>query len=317
MIEALLASGVLTGDEVFSDTFIVEHRTGRNSLTLIQTSQQTLALKAFASEASRVRELGSLEALHGATLSGAFAVPLLVEVRRKTLLTRTEPGLRSIGSRRSRHGGGGDRLAQSVATRVAAALAALHTMPIPNKALPAPLSVGLGGVGPWILDAPQTVRDLVGSMQHPPLLEALSGLEEDLSAESNAFVHGDIRAGNVLSDDVGALWIIDWETAGTGSATLDLAALVALVLEIAVTAGQGPPRPVLIRSALGAYREATGAHLDVLLTTRAAGARLLQSAVERALQENETSPHTRAIFTLGRHLILRPLEGATRIGAIK
>jgi len=45
VVEALLTSGLLTGNEVFSDSFIIEHRTGRNALTLFKTFQQTLALE--------------------------------------------------------------------------------------------------------------------------------------------------------------------------------------------------------------------------------------------------------------------------------
>lgn len=327
VVRFLLERGHLTANEVFSESFIIEQCSGRNALVLFKTPRQTLALKRFHSRESLVRETAALELLHGAgkasnhpldnpTERTPFSVPLPVQSGPGLLLTRTAPGLKHIGSEHISRRDDRSIVTETVAKRIAGALAALHAMELPPDVSPAPHPIELAGVGPWILDVPQPVRDLIALLQQSAVTDALAGLKEGLRSETGVFVHGDIRTGNVLSGSKGLLWLIDWETAGSGPPTLDVAALVAVLAEIAVIRGKGPPDPRLVTSTINTYARARGIRVDVVLTTRAAGARLLQSAVERAHREFEVSPHTLACFTLGRFLLLRPLDGAVRMGLL-
>ena len=327
VVRFLLERGLLTADEVFSEPFVVEQCSGRNNLVLIKTPYQTLSLKHFASQESFVRETTALALIRGAGVASShrlgtygerisFAVPLPVQSVPGLLLASTAPGLEHLGSGHTSRMGRWPRVAETVAKRVAEALAVLHSMELPSEVGAAPYPIALSGVGPWILDAPQPVRDLIALLQKSPLVDALASLEEALRGEPSVFVHGDIRTGNVLRGRQGRLWLIDWETAGTGPPTLDVAALIAAWVEIAIARGKGPPNPRVVRSTIDAYARAREVRMDAVLITRAAGARLLQSAVERAHSEFELGPRTRACFTLGRFLLLRPLDGASRMGII-
>lgn len=307
-VTKLLLDEHLTSAELHSIQFQVEERAHRNLLLTIQTDRQTLVYKWFDTEAECHRECSALELLHAG--SGAYNVPELLQHEARLMLTRTAPRLVPIGERADRPAS----IAHIV--RCATSIASVHQTPLRGDAPKAPPLIGSAEAGPWALDLPPAARDMIRELQAPNLRDPVVDLLGILEQAEPVFSHGDIRSGNLLLDLAGTPWVIDWETAGAAARWHDLGSLLAAVVELAISRGIGPPSAQSVSSILDAYSAATHVPLDLQLTLRCAGARLLQSAIERAMREWKASPHTRATWTVGRLFLAHPLEGAIHLGIV-
>jgi Ser/Thr protein kinase RdoA (MazF antagonist) len=308
ILRRLLETGLLIHDDIQTDGFAIEERVGRNYLMLIKTRDRTLSLKFFDSAASYSQEVIALRSLADATL--AFSVPCLLRIEQRTILAQTNPKLRPLGAVPRAPG----ILTSAVVRRVTKAIATLHNCPIPPGLPHAYPAVDPRGVGPWILDSPPAAREMVRDMQDTDIREPLTDLMLELDECEPVFSHGDLRPGNILLDRSGRVWVIDWETAGPDPRWRDLAALLASVVELAIAAGKGPPPETLIHALRDTYAAHAGVSPNISLIMRCAGARLLQAAVERAHHEWPLTPQTHAVLTVGRMFLLRPTEGAVRVG---
>ncbi len=83
------------------------------------------------------------------------------------------------------------------------------------------------------------------SAEHLPLLATVESRWEEAAA-GDTLLHADLRADNLLLDDDGAVWIVDWPWACRGASFVDLAMMLP-----SVGLGGGPePREVVERYAL-------------------------------------------------------------------
>jgi hypothetical protein len=309
VVADLLDSGHLTFEEVQSRHFTIEERQARNALLVIRTTRRTLALKVYTAPGACSREVTALR--HLARQARSFDVPRCTRIDDCAFLGETAPALKQVGAN-PRHPG----ISARAARRIANAVASLHRiLPVAGLERAHPV-ISPVGVGPWILDAPAPVRELLVLLQEPEISDAIGQLDAELTDDAAVMVHGDLRPANILLERTGRVWLIDWETAGAGSRWRDLGALLAAVVEIAVSEGRGPPDSRVPRALLGEYATATDHRVDHSLVVRSAGLRLLQAAVERAHHETVSSDQGRALFVAGRLFLLRPVEGARHLGLV-
>jgi hypothetical protein len=214
------------------------------------------------------------------------------------------------------------------ARAVGCALGRLWQIPAPD-AFPLPTTVGVLGIHRPDLDfvrglSPGAVRVLEIIQENPAIGNALDELAAGWRNE--VLVHGDIRWENclILSPGLPAgrrqVWLIDWECAAFGDRSWDLACAVASYLTqwiSGLTLGSGVAMTTcndrfdLVRPAIAALLGPVEEHADTL---RLAGARLLQTAVERSQFAVEISAPSVALLQVGANLITHPDDVAQLIG---
>lgn len=305
VVSNALRDGHLLFDEVADPLFSVEVRVHRNMLQLVRTRRQTLVHKQFETSEDCQRESSALRAADQA--DRRYELPRVLAHQHRSLLTRTSPSLEPLGC---------SRATAPTVTRVARcaeAIASVHGVPLNAGIEPAAQPIRLDGIGPWILDAPPAVSILLDELRQPDVRDAVNAVLETLSTGPTVWSHGDIRPANLLLGPSGTVCLVDWETAGRASRWQDLGALLATVVELALQVGQGPPSGALTQTIVRTYASAARVKVNLPVVVRAAGLKLLQTAVEQAFQEWEPSRRTQATLTAGKLLLLQPTRAAIHL----
>lgn len=290
---------------VLDGRFSIEAAAGRNGAWLIRLSEETLLVKPFPSADSCDRETRNL--IRAVALERGPRVPAIRSAEANVLVTATPSGLGPVGVRRP-----GRPFPRWQLDVLARSLSALHQV----QADETDSTVG-ASFDPRLTDQETAndssgVRALLRDLQKDDeTLSAIDDLSRDLRAENAAVVHGDIRSANVLATVVGRqIWLIDWELAGRGHPSIDIGAVVAMLLEDGIRAsGAGPDR-----QGVGRFLSSYGKHrVDLSRSLRCAGLRLLQAASEGAMYENEPSPYVRRLVDIGRIALTRAEEVAVQL----
>ena len=197
---------------------------------------------------------------------------------------------------------------------------------------------------PWLLDLPsgappdfvapsEEMLKLIASLrEQPAVMEPVRYASDTWRA--SALIHGDVKWDNVLirREPGGAwrLWLVDWEMAGWGDPTWDLAAVVEGVVTTQVLAtGTLDPAPIapLVRRVLDAYGRAAGTGLipSGERLVRLVAARFVQVAIQLAAMavseeamdrapSTERSGATERFLEIARSFAGEPATWAQRLG---
>jgi aminoglycoside phosphotransferase (APT) family kinase protein len=127
--------------------------------------------------------------------------------------------------------------------------------PRPGCPLPATADLVADEFTGWcrLRSAPQAVRDTLAATGGPLACWALDHLADLVAWEQGALaglagdgiVHGDLRADNVMIDESGKVWLIDWLHASIGATWLDLA----FMLPSVAAQGGGDPAELFAQHA--------------------------------------------------------------------
>jgi Phosphotransferase enzyme family len=303
----------------------------------------------LAHEAAVYSLLGSLPRQRrpgGASRGISAALPRChgFDSERSLLVLESLPDAADLSSYHTRTG----RFPVTVGTRLGTALADLHDRAV-HAARRRPAD--FPGRIPWVLgiDRPgtafyremsnagvQLVRILQSSPETRAALAALrAGWRED------AFVHHDVKWDNCVVLTAGAsrrrtrLALVDWEFADLGDACWDTGSVFGAYLgcwltSIPVTGGESPDRhldlaasPLVrmqpaMRAFWAAYAGARGwgaavADAALVRSARYAGARLLQTAYERAQGAARVSATVVCLAQLAENVLVRPEEAAEHL----
>lgn len=176
---------------------------------------------------------------------------------------------------------------------------------------------------PWILDIhrPAASGYAPRNASHGALLHAIrshrhvcASLELARSSwVSDGFMHGDMKASNVLVRGTGEIVLVDWENAGTGDPAWDAAGVLqSRVLSTLAQPGHGAPFEVrgFLRGLFGA-----GDGASWLRSVRYTGARLLQSYLESAAFSARPDPTQPVGTEIAAMLLADPQRGAAWLEA--
>jgi aminoglycoside phosphotransferase (APT) family kinase protein len=275
---------------------------------VVRSERVTLTEKRFRSTAARDRELAALTSLVSETRP--FEIQHVLQTIDTTIICASAPHLVTLHDRWS-----GKPPTSRLAERVGVALAAVHSVGHPDVSIASGFQFDPAQVGIGVLDASAGAREMIRRIQEADLDDRFARLTEDLNHEEIVFVHGDVRAANVLvsvrGSDVVAL--IDWETSGPGSRWLDVGAALAGFVELALVAGHGPPSPTVLHALLDGYSRWMGRAANVNLLVRCAGVRMLQTAVEYSASAHIVPVVADRMFVLGKLFLRAPHEGAIHL----
>jgi Ser/Thr protein kinase RdoA (MazF antagonist) len=333
----LLSLGLVKPAAVVEDDLVVVDASRRNCVFIAtgRTGPAHVVKQADARTAATLAHEAAVLRTLAATPELAGLVPEVVhhDERGRRLVLRTAPGGRDW----ARHHGDG-RFPVGPARGLGRALAALHQLP--GDALDElPPGVdrmwGLSLPEPThetVLDLSAAAVDLVGRVQASDVM--CDRLREVRAAASDgAIVHGDLRWENcVLVAAPGGrrrtrVLLVDWELAGRGPAAFDVGTVLAeylirWVASIPILDVRDPSRfmdraahplarmrpPVM--AFWQAYCAARGQPPALAPVVELAAVRLLQAAVESALQSTSASAHAVVLAQLAANLLDDPEAAA-------
>ena len=278
---------------------LIEQASGRNrSVTLREEPDWAFFVKQSADSSVLLRRESAVYR-RASTLPFGSHLPRLRHADRRLLILDIVPGATSLAERASTRGG----VQPATAARLGGAVAAIHRTE--SRRFP---RVGR----PWALDLAAPPAEILreASAANREILRIIHGSRRFCSElyalraawRATAFVHGDLRAENVLLGSGDGVWIVDWELSGIGDPAWDVGSVFASFLmswivslpfvpgvaieELARTARTPLSR---IRPAIGgfwsAYADARGLtrrrrETLLLRSVRFAAARLVQHAWE-------------------------------------
>lgn len=308
LVQALVAAGALHAEDVLAPGVEVVDRSARHRLHVVRVR---------GSRALVVKQALDLESIRGLQREidvyelSRVAPPLARHLPRTALCDRAralialelvEPA-QTLYERGSRDG-----IQPSEAAALGAALADCHGAVAAARLRRMPVSE------PWVLRifdlhadprlaAPAGLRQFVASIRpHRAVQDALQRARA--AWKPQLLMHGDVKLDNCLvrrTSDGPVVVLIDWELAGLGDPAWDLGAAVQEFLAFPDFAAPAPAasstRPTvmepLIAAFLRSYFESLGERVDLRFAQRialAAGARLLQAALEYAERDGVESP---------------------------
>lgn len=343
----LLDSDVVTGGDV-----AVESAARRNcNLKVIAASGPAYFVKQGLGSDGRAaiaHEAATYALLHehaGAARLGRYLVRCHAhDARAGVLVLELVRGAESMAEYHARRG----RFPRALAARLGDALGALHHLTrawTPHTAgLEPPPAPGVLSIhrptSAVFHDTSAANIELIKLVQRTP---ALCAALDDLCRgwRVDALIHGDVKGDNVIVARPGGprsatvLKLVDWETAHLGDACWDVGAVFAEYLGVwarSVPASGGEQTEQALRSArypLARIQPAVRAYwhayvrrmrLDpptaawwLLRAARYTGARLVQTAYERAQLASRLPYETRALLQLGLNIVQRPLEAAAHL----
>lgn len=232
-----------------------------------------------------------------------------------------------------RHHRARGRCSPTLAAALGRALAALHAI--------APDDEQLRRDAPWVLSVhrPRLALlrhvsapgvELIRTIQSdPPFARGLDELREQWRVE--ALVHRDVKWANCIAHPApGAarhtrVKLVDWEMAGWGDPALDLGSAFGDYLGYGLRPPRGPALPGLRPATTALWRAYVRARdLDeraaaalLARATRFAGARLVQSAYEKAHEDPSATARIGDVLRLGRELLCEPVEAAAELLGVR
>lgn len=306
----LIESRALAAVDCFSDEFAIERVVSRNRVHVVRGRSRTVVVKQCASVELCADEASHLRAIPASSI--ALNVPRVELVEGSILVTST-PRLAPMASGHRR-----GLIGRGIIDQLAIGIAALHGASEPQDGEPGhaltfdPFVAGIETVNDSL-----AVRQVLRRLQRDESVRlSMRSLRASLRLEPPSWTHGDLRAANVLFDtDRSVAWVIDWEVAGFGRSSVDLGALVAMILEQSIHAPTTGADATGTRRLLRRY-SATGRAVLLESVVRCAGVRFLQSAAEQAAGESECGPYTNRLIAIGTMLLTRPEESAVRLGLL-
>lgn len=225
-------------------------------------------------------------------------------------------------------------------------LGALHTS---ERLVHDPAPQTLAGGLPWALSIDQPTLELFGAssgatlrlleivQQHPDVCEALGDLRAGWHRQT--LIHNDLKWDNVLvvrtSSQPDGFVVIDWELAGIGDPRWDVGSIFAAFLGLwggSIPIMRDAPPDHLIELAerplntlqpaaqafwsaysRSAYPNLWSAHQDVEPIMRYCGARLIQTAVERAQLRSTLAADSVLLLQIAQNVIEHPAAAATHL----
>jgi hypothetical protein len=327
----LLSLGVVKPRSVIDEDLTVVDVSRRNSVFLATSrSGPTFVVKqgsvetapALANEGAILRILAGVPEL-------APHVPAVVheEPAEGRIVLRTAPGARDWLDRRGRF----PRLPARALGRV---LAALHqlTIDVPQRAVAIPRLLLPEPPFELLANSSQGAREVLAHIQADGDLRGR--LEELLTADAQgALVHGDLRWENCLTLPAPAakrrtrLLLVDWELAGRGDPTLDVAAVIASYLQvwfrsIPIVERVAPARLLVhaerplrsLRPAIQAfwsgYSSSSPSPPQLRRVVELAAVPLLEAAIERAQPQRAPSAQVMTLLDLAGNMLRYPSDAA-------
>lgn len=231
------------------------------------------------------------------------------------------------------------RCSPTLAAALGRALAALHAIAPDDEQLHAiaPDDEPLRRDAPWVLSVHRPRLELLRHLSapgvelirtiqsDPPFARGLDELREGWRVE--ALVHRDVKWANCIAHPApGAarrtrVKLVDWEMAGWGDPALDLGSAFGDYLGYGLRPPRGPELPGLRSATTALWRsyvrerglDEPSAVLLLARATRFAGARLVQSAYEKAHEDPSATARIGDVLRLGRELLCEPVEAAAEL----
>lgn len=298
VVDELIRRRVLEANDVLNGAFRVEAVAGRNGACLVRTARSAILVKPVQDPAREVRGLARC----AAPSAGVWA-PRLRFASEEVVATETVSTLAPIvvSPRSGRH-------RRWVAAALGASLGHLHRLSLSgDEPTAGHLPFDPDGSNPTALNESPAVRALLVSYyDDSELVGAVRGLARQMLESRTAFIHGDVRAANVLADArTRRICLIDWELCGRGDPMIDLGAAIALLLADSLRHPRGSPDRSGVSDLLAAYRDANGPpRLEGAL--RCAGSSLLQFSLENASVHLQPSAFSRRASAVGRMALVTP-----------